>query len=1287
MNKKTYVICIVAFFIFIGNLAAQQGLIDKTFNTIDTGFKGDGFDKVVRSIALQTDGKLLVAGDYLNFNGNSLPYLSRLHEDGSVDDSFELNEGFNKKIEQILIQKDGKSIVVGSFTTYNQSSIGRVARLHEDGSLDTSLDTSLGVGNNIVYGVAQQPDEKIILVGSFTKYAAVSTNRIVRINPDGSLDSSFVVGTGASGLVRKVCVQADGKILIAGSFDTFNGISSNKMVRLNPDGSVDATFNVGSGFDANVAALDLQADGKILVGGSFTTYNAKTVNRIVRLHSNGSIDNTFMSGTGFSNSSVSVIKVLENQNIMIGGGFTNDYNGTEVRKMVLLNSDGTINPIFDIGSGPATATVYDFVNAPDGSWFVGGSFSVFDSKNRGRLAKLDSKGALDPHFLSAEIGFDSSVYKTISLANKKTMIFGDFNSFNGIAVSKVARLNEDGSLDPEFNTANLGANNTIRTAILQPDGKLIIAGGFTNYNGATVSKIVRILVDGSIDPTFVNAGSINNPIYAMQLQPDGKIVIAGSFTKYNGQIANKISRVLPDGSVDASFDVGLGADGTIDSIVLQPDGKIVLAGHFLSFNGENYTRMVRLHPDGSIDNTFAIGTGFDKNIYTLALQLDGKIVVGGIFQTYNGIPFKRLLRLNADGSLDTSFQSGTGLSNGTVRSLLVQPDGRILIGGTFSGKYNGNPVKRLARLLADGTYDSSFYVDLNSTLYATSLTVDGKLIIAGNFNSVTGVANHRVARIRLCTDTTIWDGASWTNGLPTISKNAFFEKDYTFTASVAACSCSIALDKKVTVNGNATLSLAFNYSGLGTLIIKNNASLYQDEDAVVNTATARIERKTTPIAQLDYTYWSSPVQNHILLATSPETPWDTFFSFLPETNSWSVADPALAMEPGKGYIIRGPQSFSQTAKAIHQANFIGIPHNGQKTVALGATSSHNLVGNPYPSAIDADVFLEKNSNAINGTIYLWSHNTSPIGHNKYLTDDYAVYNLFGGVGTTAPKSVTASTVKPNGKIASGQSFFVTSITDQGVVNFDNSMRIVGANTHFFRTTILQNKAQAITAEKHRIWLNMYNEQGVFKQLLLGYMDGATDTYDAALDGESFKSNENIDFYSLCQDKKLTIQAKGVPFEASDSIGLGYNAKTKGTYSIAADTRDGLFVTQEVYLIDKLTSTTHDLKKGDYSFETEAGTFEDRFMIAFDKETLNTSDFVVGSNLETTVCVVDKQLQISSKEGIEAIKIYDILGKEVYANTAIYAPSFVIEDFSNTTNVFVLKIILENHKIVTKKVLF
>lgn len=366
-------------------------------------------------------------------------------------------------------------------------------------------------------------------------------------------------------------------------------------------------------------------------------------------------------------------------------------------------------------------------------------------------------------------------------------------------------------------------------------------------------------------------------MFAVTIQSDQKILLAGSFTKYNGTVAGHIVRLMQDGTIDTGFNTILGADAAIDTILIQPDGKIVLGGRFNMFNGIGYSRLIRLNSDGSIDNSFSVGTGFDKNVYALDLQSDGKIIVGGSFLNYNGVSKKRILRLYPNGTLDTTFESGTGFSNGDVRNILVQPDDRILIGGSFSGNYNGTHSLRLIRLSAKGTINPSFNTSLNSTLFSMGFTTDFKLLIGGNFNSVSGVAKHRVARLKLCNNSSIWDGSAWSNGIPSGGKELTFEEDYQFSASANACCCTIDSGKMVTVSNGNTLGLSFNYSGSGIMVLEDTASLYQSDDEIVNTGIIHFKRKTKPVLKFDYTYWSSPVENQKLIDVSPTTLSDKFF--------------------------------------------------------------------------------------------------------------------------------------------------------------------------------------------------------------------------------------------------------------------------------------------------------------------------------------------------------------------------------------------------------------------------
>ena len=1283
-KKQLYFIFVFAFSI-LNTAYSQQVILDVGFNTHDDGVLGDGFDNAVRTVAIQADGKLIVGGDFLNLNGASTPKLCRLLADGSKDPLFAVGTSFDGNIYTTLIQPDGKIIVGGSFSSYNGFAAGKLIRLNTDGSRDTTFDTSIGSLTGIIYNIALQIDGSLIIAGSFTKYNSSTVNRIARILPNGNLDLTFITLGAGNGVINAVQIQPDGKIIIVGTFTLYNGSLANRIIRLNSNGSDDNSFNTGMGFDDDLRTLAIQSDGKIIVGGDFISYKGTTANRIARLDTDGTVDSSFVSGSGFSNGYISVIRLTALGGVMVGGSFTTDYNGTDVNRLVLLQANGVINPLFDVGTGPATAAVLTVAEESSGSWFLGGTFLIFDSQNQGRLAKIDAMGTQDVGFLPAGVGFDNSVLKVISLAGNKTMAFGNFTKFNGVNASRITRLSEDGRLDLSFNTLGSGSNNFIKTAALQNDGKIVFAGNFTSYNGITMSRICRIVADGAIDPTFVIGTGFNSQVYALALQGDGKIVVVGNFTKYDGTNCNRVVRLFANGTIDTSFDIGLGADAIVETILIQPDGKILLGGRFSTYNGNSYNRLVRLNTNGSIDSSFIIGTGFDKNVYALALQSDNKIIIGGTFLNYNGTSAKRILRLNSNGTFDTDFLIGNGFSKGEIRAILVQPDNRLLIGGTFTGTYNGILVKRMVRLHSNGVFDTSFTVDLNSTLFSISVTLDAKVIIAGNFNSVSGITKHRIARLKFCIDSSVWNGSSWSNGLPSIGKALIFNDDYTILSSTNSCSCSISAGNTVTVKTGNTLGLSADYSGLGTLILENNASLYQSDDAIINTGIINLKRESAPILKFDYTFWSSAVSNQRLVDVSPNTLSDKFYSYDAVANSWFIEQSTNRMQIGKGYTIRGPQEFSTMVPALYEAVFIGVPNNGKVSIPIASNGSSNLIGNPYPSAINADVFIAVNSGVLDGTLYFWTHNT-PITNNIYTTNDYAVYNLMGGVGTRAAINSGVNNTKPDGKIASGQAFFTTSINNAGTVVFDNSMRIVEQNSTFFKfSPTKKSKSNAI--EKHRVWLNLSNSEGAFKQVLIGYAANATNEFDHFFDGETFDGNEYVDFYSINKQKKLVIQGRSLPFDSNDSVPLGYKSNIEGNFNIAIDLTDGLFTDHNIYIEDQQLNVLHDLKRAPYSFNTLSGQFDNRFVLRYTSKVLEINDFDSLSNL---ILIYKDKNELKIKSQIEIIKritFFDLQGRTVFDIDAINNTEFATSICNKDKQISIVKVTLHNGKVISKKLIF
>jgi uncharacterized delta-60 repeat protein len=723
-------------FVF-GSANIQPGTKDFSF---DTG-EGSGANSVVYTTSIQSDGKVIIGGFFTSYNGTGRNRIARLNSDGSLDTTFDVGTGANDWVYTTSIQSDGKVIIGGRFTSYNGTGINRIARLNSDGSLDTTFDVGTGANSNVLT-TSIQSDGKVIIGGDFTSYNGTSQNRIARLNSDGSLDTTFDVGTGANFTVQTTSIQSDGKVIIGGVFTSYNGTSQNRIARLNSDGSLDTTFDVGTGANSNVLTTSIQSDGKVIIGGEFTSYNGTGRNRIARLNSDGSLDTTFDVGTG-ANSNVRTTSIQSDEKVIMGGDFWS-YNGVGRARIARLNSDGSLDMTFNVGTG-ASSTIRTTALQSDGKVIIGGNFNSYNGIVINTITRLNSDGSRDTTF-DVGTGANATIRTTSIQSDGKVIIGGDFTLYNGTGINRIARLNSDGSLDTTFNVGT-GANNIVWTTPIQSDGKVIIGGQFTSYNGTGINRIARLNSDGSLDTTFNVGTGANNTVQTTSIQSDGKVIIGGQFASYNGTGINGIARLNSDGSLDTTFNVGTGANNIVWTTSIQSDGKVIIGGDFTLYNGTGINRIARLNSDGSLDTTFDVGTGANSSVLTTSIQSDGKVIIGGNFTSYNGTSINRIARLNSDGGLDATFDVGTG-ANSSVLTTSIQSDGKVIIGGNFTS-YNGTSINRIARLNSDGSLDATFNVGTgaNNWVYTTSIQSDGKVIMGGSFTVYNNLPSLYIIRL------------------------------------------------------------------------------------------------------------------------------------------------------------------------------------------------------------------------------------------------------------------------------------------------------------------------------------------------------------------------------------------------------------------------------------------------------------------------------------------------------------------------------------------------------------
>ncbi len=319
-----------------------------------------------------------------------------------------------------------------------------------------------------------------------------------------------------------------------------------------------------------------------------------------------------------------------------------------------------------------------------------------------------------------------------------------------VAGSSVRRLLPDGQADTSF---SVGTVNIFAEKILQHlNGKIYVFGNFTTYNSIPMKSLVRLNENGSVDSSFNIGTGTNNSIFDAHVYPNESILIVGSFTFYNSNLSYRIRKLLPDGSIDSSFIIGTGFTSSVLKVTVQQDGKIFLTGtNFTHYNGTPRNRIARLHPNGTLDTSLPIGTSYIGPNDTVRSHLvleDGKYLIAGPFTLCNSTSVPKIARLNPDGSLDSSFTPGLGVVSGNIWNFLRLPNGKIIIGGSFT-IYDSVPRNGIARLNENGSLDTEFDpgTGANDVVYDLKFTHDGRILIGGSFTNYNGNAISGVAKV------------------------------------------------------------------------------------------------------------------------------------------------------------------------------------------------------------------------------------------------------------------------------------------------------------------------------------------------------------------------------------------------------------------------------------------------------------------------------------------------------------------------------------------------------------
>ncbi|WP_179317125.1 T9SS type A sorting domain-containing protein [Winogradskyella undariae] len=571
-----------------------------------------------------------------------------------------------------------------------------------------------------------------------------------------------------------------------------------------------------------------------------------------------------------------------------------------------------------------------------------------------------------------------------------------------------------------------------------------------------------------------------------------------------------------------------------------------------------------------------------------------------------------------------------------------------------------------------------------------------------------------------------WNGSNWElasvytlNGIsvPDGDRSLIVTADYNDPANVEGCDCTVPAGKNVTIPEGYAMTLynsltveeevaATTVDGVAvdaipaaTFTIEDDASLVQIND-VENSGEIKVKREAETSYQYDYVYWSSPVENFDIAGIPGNHKYEWYVN---EPNATSTRGDWITasgdMDEGRGYIVRVPSAADFTN------TFVGVPNNGEieqslyKTnITTGMTADKidwNLIGNPYPSAIDAISFLEDN-NDIEGSVYLWTHGETLSSSSE--GNDYSFYENFGlnyGDQYVAYNATGVSDPEDEfgGKIASGQAFFVqidaaVRNSDLFSVRFTNAMRYDAAeeahdNGQFYRSSSEETVAQ----EKQLVWLSLANEDNHAISTLIGYAEGATEGKDRLYD--AYTNNEGFNLYSLItEEEKLVIQGLPLPFVDTNTVPLGMELVQGGIYSIAiGNVKGSLFEGergQDIYLEDTYNNVVHDLRTAPYTFTGEQGIFNDRFILRYTESvTLSVEEI---SNTNTFAYINDAMFYVKSSTVVESVEIYDISGKQITNYTSNDNSDTFSTEFNFAKGVYVAAIKLDNGSVVTKKLI-
>ena len=873
------------------------------------------------------------------------------------------------------------------------------------------------------------------------------------------------------------------------------------------------------------------------------------------------------------------------------------------------------------------------------------------------------------------------VYDLEELGNINRHVSSCSGAIPEIEVSGNSQIIVDGAK----NTSS--ANNTYFGIIIPDAGFEIIKSFYIKNLGNTVLNISDVAITGDSDNYSILAMPSTN------IQPQDSSEISISFNPKIKGIKTATIIIENNDDSESSFDFTIQGEGSGET-----DSSLMITQYYEGSGNNKWIEITNISTLPTPENTYYIA---------LFWNADAKNPIGIKPSRNKSIPalvpgeivkYRSTLTVTEPDYALNGMEIKSGVCSFTGDDILIISTSndtsswanKIDIIGTDT--LWGKDISYVRKYGCEGVRPNTGFNSLDWFIYEitdiNNAMIDNNLRVGKHYLGSTTFANNK----------------AWNNGEPDKYRTAIIDQDYNSFefGNLETCDLIINAGKIMNINGGNYISINNNLTVNGFLEIQHEGSLYmvKNNGTVINNGLINIHKTTTTIKKNDYTYWSSPVKSAILETVFNTSPQNSFYRF--ETQNFSDTDGdnldddgnawqrvSGSMDNGKGYTAMAPNTdpFINNQAVI----FNGPVNNGMINVAVSLSDNDsnnnddwNLLGNPYPSAISADLFLNdvNNNSFLNGSIYYWTHNTSANldnGDNQYSSDDYAIYNI----GTGGIKA-TSQGVIPTGIIASGQGFFIEAIKS-GNVLFKNEMRVKVANDNFFKMDKIKNHE---TLEKDKIWLNLSNDQGAFSQILIGFMSGASASIESQFDAPRLDGSNFLSFYSIAENQHLAIQGTNtIVEEVIIPIGFSSKINEKIDLKIKIDHLEGKLFEKDILLVDNLLEKTHDLKISEYLFSVdEQGIFDNRFYLKIgsylpvNEEEINIKEVLIISRSQNFL-----EIKTNKNSILSSINIFDILGRNIF-NAEPNNKGYSLNHNKIHSGFFILHVQLADGSVLTKKVI-